>query len=123
MAKSKQSEKAKKIEVKSSYGDLVTINEHFERLVEYMNKIKSDAVEITKDNPALSNFITSCHIGLSIRTGNNRIKREFGLVRGKPKLEIGEKLRFLDFHSSCEEAISTEEPPRFYFDFIPDSVN
>jgi len=118
MAKSKQSEKAKQIEVKSSCGDLVTINEHFERLVEYMNKIKSDTVEITKDNPTLSKFIASCHIGLSIRTGSHKIKREFGLVRGKPKLEIGEKLRFLDFHLSCEEAISTEEPPRFYFDFM-----
>jgi len=57
MAKSKQSEKAKQIEVKSSCGDLVTINEHFERLVEYMNKIKSDTVEITKDNPTLVNLL------------------------------------------------------------------
>ena len=118
MRKSKQSKKSEQLKVKSSHGDVVTLSEHFQRLVEYASDIKAEALRITKNNPALSNFIASCHIGLSIKITDERVKRELGLVKEKPRLELSKKLKFLGPYLSSEEAISQNDHPRFYFDFI-----
>ncbi len=45
------------IKVVSSYGEIVTYEEHCKRLAEYLEEIKRVAVELTKSNTSLSTFI------------------------------------------------------------------
>lgn len=111
-------EEVSNIKIISSFGNVISIEEHFDRLIKFTEETKNKVVKICSSNTSFVKFIRQHNIFLSLRMEGRKLICAQGIKEGDPELFYNRLPKEIAKCYYTREITNTKEPIDLRHDFL-----